>query len=223
MALAVASGGWHGAPSPNSRAMITPLTLMTVYLALDIECTGENPWTSSVIAIGACLGRQDGTVLEQRFWYLQPLPGESMSTKTHTEFWDKNADVLKVIESGAKPGVGQVREFTEWLRALAGKYAELELVSDNPSFDLGRIDILIGRAGLGTEFGSIRYMGSNRYIKARDPSSELRAAKRIGTKERVELLLAQWRAHYRVPVHDHLPMNDATSIYYDQVFVEQFR
>lgn len=198
------------------------------YLTLDIESTGPGP-EHKMVALGVVLATKSrGIVLKTRFTFplcefpASPEEIETLLTTTKNNEW--NPSTLRGfwqprIEWAHKhlrhPGSGSVAnprreaesEYREevtrvihFLQLLMLAYPQIDLISDNPNYDFGRLDQLIFKYGLGRvplrEFG-----GDHRNIWCVD--SMLKAKGEYGT-----IRLKELKEEDKVE-HDHLPENDA--------------
>lgn len=198
------------------------------YLALDIEGTGPGP-EHKMVALGVVLSTKSrGIVLKTKFTFplcefpatpeevetlLSTTKNAEWNPATLTGFWKPRiewahkhlrhpgsgsvANPRREAESEYREEVTRVIHF---LQLLLLAYPRIDLISDNPNYDLGRLDQLIFKYGLGPtplrEFG-----GDHRNVWCVD--SMLKAKGEYGTIRFKEL-----KEEDKVE-HDHLPENDA--------------
>jgi hypothetical protein len=196
------------------------------YLALDIEATGPGP-EHKMIALGVVLATKSrGILLKTRFTFplceFPATPDEVETLLNTTKNAEWNPDTLRGfwkprIEWAHKnlcnPRSGSVslprkeaeNEYRDevtraihFLQLLLLAYPQIDLISDNPNYDLGRLDQLIFKYGLGRvplrEFG-----GDHRNVWCVD--SMLRATEEVARFEQI-------KKDNNVE-HDHFPENDA--------------
>jgi hypothetical protein len=167
----------------------------TIYVALDIEKAGPHP-DQPVLAIGAVVASRDdsqrhGLVLLRRSWFMKhpcldcgidasedELRDTGFDLDTWRNFWLGNQAALAHIRANASDEAEQwesFRAFVDSLESLAPPVAdggppEVVLVSDNPLFDLGQIDLQLFRRFARS---SVRYSAQGRYRQVVDPSERL--------------------------------------------------
>ena len=198
------------------------------FLALDVEATGPGP-EHKMVALGVVLATKSrGIVLKTRFTFpLCEFPAsseeiETLLTTTKNNEWNPSTlrDFWKLrIEWAHKhlrhPGSGSVAnprreaesEYREevtrvihFLQLLLLAYPQIDLISDNPNYDFGRLDQLIFKYGLGRvplrEFGddhrNVWCVDSMLKAKGSEIEEYLQVLKRGADVE-----------------HDHFPDNDA--------------
>lgn len=190
-------------------------------VAFDIEATGSDA-RSCPVAFGAAVGTPEGTVLLKRRWCVKPGEGDVIDPNCWSEFWanperPENMVIWKEISAVWQPASIVVKEFTTFLRTLAEAFGEVKIVSDNPAFDIGMIDVFLHRYDPG--FGSLRYLGNPKmYRSIADPGQMLKGA--FLARPDLKLKYDWWVKSLGDKVkHDHRPENDAEVIFYNQVFV----
>jgi len=181
-----------------------------VYLAIDIEKGGDSQSAHPLLAIGVCLGSggREPRVLEKRTWCLSPFPGQTMCPRCVAEFWSEFPALLERIRAEAVEPLAGLASFDEWLTGLHARYApaSIELLSDNPAYDIGTLDGVLSARGIRTL--PVRYLGDGAYRSIGDPSEMVKGQ---GTKAKV----GTW-AGARAD-HDHWPENDAEYIYWQYI------
>ena len=198
---------------PASSAAFVPLVSTTAppvkryYLAVDIERSGPE-FTRGILAIGACFGTSDGTILLQRAFCAKVPTPEAFEKRCWVEFWVKFPAVLARID--AESVDDPIGDFRTWALALQSKYGpfgrrfkattEFRLVSDNPAYDIGMMNLEFFKHGFTHSLAEM----FDDYVPTDDPS------------ERVRGLTAEQRARVEAlctAPHDHWPVNDATRIF----------
>lgn len=183
-------------------------TTKTICLAIDIEKCGDSPMNHPVLAIGTCVGTDDGEVLEKKTWCLWPFPGQVMEPRCLKEFWDPRPELLKKIASCAVPPLPALIEFNTWLNGLAERHGagKVRILSDNPAFDIGTLDFVLCTRGIRDM--PLRYLGDDTYRSITDPSEM------IGGQGSQKLVDGWIGARVQ---HDHWPENDAEYIYWQYI------
>lgn len=122
-------------------------------------------------------------------------PEKIMEERCLRQFWDKHQDKLKEFKQNTLTRTCAIDSFLNILREYDSKY-NVEIVSDNPSFDISFINYYIGKYSTNTNlplhFNSItnEYRGINDIYEY-----NLKIDKEVEVK------------------HDHYPENDAEYIY----------
>jgi len=202
------------APLPPASSAFVPLVttpaappVKRYYLAVDIERSGPE-FMRGILAIGACFGTSDGTILLQRAFCAKVPPPEAFEKRCWAEFWVKFPAVLARID--AESVDDPIGDFRTWALALQSKYGpfgrrfkattEFRLVSDNPAYDIGMMNLEFFKHGFTHSLAEM----FDDYVPTDDPS------------ERVRGLTAEQRARVEAlctAPHDHWPVNDATRIF----------
>lgn len=147
------------------------------YLALDIEATGPGP-EHKMIALGVVLANKThGIVLKKRFLFplcqfpanekecdelLQTTKSTEWNPSTLTGFWKPRIEWAHQHLCHSQSGsvswprreaetdyVLAVTRVIHFLQVLLHCYDQLDLISDNPNYDLGRLDQFIVQHKLG--------------------------------------------------------------------------
>lgn len=174
-----------------------------IYVAIDIEAFGP-ALDAPVVAVGYCVGDRK-TILENDLFCF-PADRKEMEAKCKEQFWDKNPDLLPRIEVNATlPVQDQWLAFQKWLDGLEDRYPNREIIfiSDNPRFDLGKIDYQLKKY-----CGRIPcvYLPKSGYCSTEDPWERLCA---IPKKKKAEIIASTGQKVQ----HTHWPVDDARYIY----------
>jgi hypothetical protein len=217
---------------PPQRALWSweeqPAAPVRYYLCVDIETRGDALY-NPVVAIGVYLAPQDpkrigqpGVLTEKRRWALRPLPGQTDQKECMDEFWAKFKSVDEWIRANERPAVEVMLELRDWCRQqvqAVGGPKRIELVSDCPDFDLGRLDYL-GHA-TGTWDRPLRYLDSGVRHSAVDPGERL---EQLGPQ--ADEAFKRWAAAGNAPAHikhSHFPDDDAEYNYWQMVYCNAHR
>lgn len=176
-----------------------------LYLSIDIERASPD-FSSPILAIGVCFGRDDGTILEQRA-FCHSVPPRDEFEPSCSAFWAQHEAVLARIDAEAVPT--PIRDFHAWLVQCEKKYGpfgrkhqdktKLVIVTDC-AYDLAHIAVAFDRLSLRR---GVQEMFDD-YVSHADPTERIRG---LPAKTRAEI-----EAQLRTP-HDHWPVNDATRTY----------
>lgn len=94
----------------------------TCYLSFDIEADGDSPSVSNMLSIGVYGLTKNKTEVCRFQRNLKPLPDKKASTRCMTEFWDKNPDAWKFVNSDQQDPVKAMKELADLLTELKTKY-----------------------------------------------------------------------------------------------------
>ena len=109
---------------------------------------------------------------------------------------------MKKWSNGTKNGPGDMAiEIQNYLDGLETKYPnmKIKIVSDNPCFDLGKVDWLLDHY---TDRLGVRYSFNGAYRSVEDPTEQLKP------------IPESWIVPYKLPPHTHDPVDDARHIGY---------
>ena len=186
------------APAPAAKTVVS--------LAFDIEakgCAFENP----VIQIGAAWGTNLKDI-QSRSWCFD-YRDRPMEKRCWDDFWSQNqATYERIVREGKAAGdpAAQWKSFARFLQDMY-KYhsetSELELVSDNPAFDLTRIDQHLKEEKV--KDAGVRYGPGNAYLSVVDPTEQIKGLGVVGA-HRVR------RAALELKPHTHWAPDDAENI-----------
>lgn len=142
-------------------------THKVLYLAVDVEKKGaslDNP----VIQLGVAYGPNINNIKTASFCF--DYKDKPFEKRCYNEFWTKHLDVLKRIEQNAKPPREEWARFAKWLTALEDQAKSIEIISDNPGYDVEAIDY-----HLYEELGKspMRYDSQGQYRSISDPSEQI--------------------------------------------------
>jgi hypothetical protein len=176
---------------------------MVKVISIDIETTGSRHSKHKVCAIGMCVGDLDGVVLRKKQWNIVvDWPGD-VEPKCWDEFWSKRPHIIDMLKLDARPVADVIAEFCAELNTDHDE-ADTIFLSDNPSFDFGRLDVLVDEFG---DRDPIRYTTRGEYRDILNPADMLEMfADNDGRKEILN-------KHLKDVKHDHMPANDAEFIY----------
>jgi hypothetical protein len=189
------------------------------FLILDIETGGSDSSKHPLIAIGTALFEvaKDKTFsLVEKKLFVFDFNVQNIEELCMTEFWSKHPEKLKFFQEAEK---STLTDFFVYVDSLSN----IELCSDNPTFDFGFVNSIAARRGLGKNF---QYSPTG-YRLLTDTSSWLRAAL---MSKNAKYALSNWLSDKDVlqefnitnleGIHDHRPDNDAEWI--GRVFLSVF-
>jgi len=191
-----------------------------IYVAIDLE--GIN--NTTINGIGLAIRTADRLLLKKEWWLA--VDYNKMDPRCKIEFWDKNPKLLQYARENEKNEGDQIRDFVKFYDSIAQslsnflkreiKEEDLELVSDNPEYDFGRLSPLVekyckDKDGKGRE--PLRYTTTGKYrciTDLGDAMWELGVMPIINT------------ATETMAKHDHFPSNDAEHIIIKHIMVLRF-
>lgn len=191
------------------------------YIAVDIEAAGANVLENPIMAVGMSWVdlSPDGTLkcAGSRVWAL-PVDGIKYEQRCWDEFWQHQAEVhhkLQLLwkEQGMAPGEVW-RQFREVLdatcqEAVAKPGGKVCLVSDNPGYDIGRLNIEMSRYGLPT----LDYLRKDPSDPAALKYSSVRFTGTVKRLNKLKKLVGGGYTVAKIPYeHNHMPDSDAMTI-----------
>lgn len=179
----------------------------TYYLAVDIERVGAG-FHYGILAVGACFGKSNGTIIEQPAFCSKVPPQEGFDPVCWSTFWHKFPKTLERIDKEAIPN--HIEALHTWLLNLETKYGPfgrkhkdkvvLRLLSDNPAFDIGMINLEFNKAGLPRPMAEMW----DDYVPTDDPTEQVRGL----TEEQMVVVNS-----FITCENNHWPVDDATRIF----------
>ncbi len=112
-----------------------------VYLAMDIETTGQYLGRNAMIAVGMVVMDDEMNILKN-FTVCLKENGKEREERCMKEFWEKQPAELfsNIIKNGIDPQIA-MNMLVEWLLDVEMTYGDrLVVVSDNPAFDVAWIN-----------------------------------------------------------------------------------
>lgn len=189
-------------------------------VAIDIEKSGAMPLVHPIVSIGVCVGDEAGTVIEKRRfnfkvnWKSEQLGGD-FEDRCWEEFWSKQPQgLIRLLQEDAQEPRECMKQFEQWLNGLEDRFknTKIKFLSDNPSFDIGAIDVYLDRY---CSRLPMRYSSTKKYRGIDNPSDMLE----VFPSEKVK----EWTKLFVDPnvSHDHDPANDAEHIYRQWLLVKK--
>ena len=96
--------------------------MQKLYLSFDIEADGPSPYLNNMLSFGISGITQDGKEVFSFQRNLSPLYNKKRDEKCMSEFWDKNPEAWKFVNSNMKDPVESMREFSLEFEKLKKKY-----------------------------------------------------------------------------------------------------
>lgn len=182
----------------------------TLYFAVDIEKIGYHH-DSAINAFGTCLGTSDGEVIETNLWCPAVEPWQKFDVRCKETFWNNNLELLELFKLHEKDARILYKEFEKYFDKIEERFpkAKIQIVSDNPSFDLGTLDYHLNYY---TGRYPLRYTSDGKYRSVQDPDER---AKALCIKDTLQTKIDQ------LVKHDHNPKNDALYIYHFAVLTNR--
>jgi hypothetical protein len=193
-------------------------------VAIDIEAAGANVAVHPLVSIGAVVG--DGTgrpPLERKFWNLEVRwfrlsddgditdPGD-FEPRCIREHWQKHPEAVawhkEALATSQEEGINR---FVEWFDGLEAKYEKIKIVSDNPAFDIGRLNYAVG---LHAGRIDLRMSSDKKTFRGLDDTTRMLSMVPEPVRDQV------WEHANGLVPHDHHPTHDAECIYVRWVAIQ---
>lgn len=195
------------------------------FLAQDLEAVSHN----NINGIGIYVGDSEGSKILKGSWWID-TDESALTPECKREFYDKNPEIWKRYEENKKPEADQIKDYVKTYDSVAEligvEEVEIELLSDNPEFDFGRLSEYV-KKHCGRE--PLRYT-KKRYPRKNEKGEELeqkegnyRCITDIGDTLWFLEVGSIVKDHIdTIQVHDHDPSNDAEAIYLTHLVGERF-
>lgn len=191
--------------SKDSKVEQKPL-----YVAVDIESAGSS-YDHAVLQIGVAWSF-DGEKFETKsFCSEEAFNLTGFETRCWEEFWTKNTKVLQRIQNEAIEDEFMWLSFVEFWNAFDSKSKTVKVVSDNPTFDLGRIDHALSKL----KRLPLRYTQDGKYRSVDDPSEKIKGLPK-SKREEIKAILE------KTTPHTHWAPDDATHILKMNFLVDKY-
>lgn len=205
-------------------------------VSFDIEKGGEKFDVDKILSVGICIGCvTTGVLMEKLIWCLEHDYEKDVNDRVKRELfenpdekkrepWEKSLkfirenmtdryicakDIFECVSGVVKRNGIQLQEFDSEGKPKHSVYDEIELVSDNPYFDLAELDRMLQEHKLTDR--PIRYAATGNYISVTDPSERISGLKDCELEN-----MCYDYANKKCP-HNHRADNDATNIFYQYV------
>lgn len=173
-----------------------------MYLSIDIETSGPCFINNGIIAIGYCIGDENGFTLVKNRIHMKLHTDHSFDDDCERNFWNKNENLLTEFKKNEQSPKKGISKFIKVVDDLDLKYDNLIILCDNPSFDVGFLNFYISsylkRRPLNFKFGNDVYrpvIDTNSFIKGVIGRNIYQFKRYIAIKNKLK--------------YDHLPDNDA--------------
>lgn len=164
----------------------------TTFLAVDIECFGD-AFDAHIPAVGFAVGHvwkdaHRAEIVETRLFKIAAPSAEIVpEPRCQVEFWDKHPGLLAELQKDALPLCVVGPQIYAYVQSVYKQFGpRVEIRSDNPEFDLGRLNFLLYQCGASKV--PIRYDTSNpdqppRYVRIQDIGSQMSVLKAESRKD----------------------------------------
>lgn len=115
-----------------------------VIIAVDIEGRGPSAVRNGIVSIGLCVYIPSKRNWEKHHINILPYPGQTMDEKCKAEFWDKQGDLLTVLQHQATTPNVAMNMFRDYIDQWPNVY----LICDAPAYDFYFINYYLDREGL---------------------------------------------------------------------------
>lgn len=104
-------------------------------LAIDIRTGGRDPMRHQLIAIGTYLHCPDGYTEKKKFIF--DFDYSNFELRCWKDFWTQNRPLLDYYKQYKKD---TIHDFIDYIDKLDAKHDEIQILTDNPVFDIGFIN-----------------------------------------------------------------------------------
>lgn len=113
-------------------------------IAIDIEGRGPSAIRNGIVSIGVAVASFDGKWVTKRRFDMLPYPRQQMDPKCQLEFWDKQGDLLRELQSHAQTPQLVMPEF----RRFIDQWPNVYLICDAPAYDFHFVNHYLDNEGL---------------------------------------------------------------------------
>ena len=181
----------------------------TLCVAFDVEAKGDRI-TDPVIEIGLAWGTSPKDI--QKMSLCLDYKSVAFQERCFNEFWSKQTENLKRIEAAAKDPKEQLALLVKTMEGFEQKFAKIKLVSDNPAYDIAKIDYAL--FSVLQRFLGIRYDSKGNYRSISDPSEQIKG---LASRKRE---LIEKEVALEAP-HTHQAADDAHGILLTYFYVQR--
>jgi DNA polymerase III alpha subunit (gram-positive type) len=183
-----------------------------VVIALDVETSGPNFTTNSLISIGVSVQDMEMNEIASFQRNLAIEEGRYFDERCLNDFWRKHDEAFRFVTSNTSDPKVVMEDLSAFVSDIETTYPSCVIVSDNPSFDIAWINLYFSRY---TERLPINYHTNGKHRMIWDSSSVQKTW--CGFKKGVSFsyIPLKYEAVLRLSspiVHDHNPLNDAREI-----------
>lgn len=148
-------------PSTAGTTEVAFGTPKTTFLAVDVEKKGAR-FAHPVIQVGVAYGTSLDDIKTATFCFdYADVPFEK---RCWDEFWTNHEDIYEKICAAAQPPKEEWKRFAQFLNDLEPAcHDKIEIVSDNPAYDVEAIDYHLNAIRIG-----IRYSSKDKYRSVHD-------------------------------------------------------
>lgn len=112
-----------------------------VFLAIDIETTGQHYTKNAIIEIGATV--MDSERELSTFHGFLTMDGRAFEKRCYDEFWSQHLDKIAEIQEKASHPTTTMENFCNWFDCMCLAYPNLVVLSDFAEYDLGWLNYYI--------------------------------------------------------------------------------
>jgi hypothetical protein len=190
--------------------------LEKVLFALDIEGSGASFSQNGIVAIGWCVGKMDGKILEKKRVSVA-LQKRGFEPRCKTQYWDNPAQAaqLEVFKKEALEPVEAMKQFIASVDRFEDSY-DVIILTDNAAYDVAwlnyYLDLYLGRNPLSYKKDQMTYR------PIAEPKGFAMSRKmKFNSNENWSFDMEKYKDGLTklkiMSLHDHWPENDAENIY----------
>lgn len=188
-----------------------------IYLSIDLEAVNNVDIVGIGMAVVSVDDKCNFSVLFKQEWWINPK-NYKIDERCKRDFWDKNPKVWEHMMTHGKDEEEQIINFVTTYDTIPHVLHQMQgidinsinLVSDNPEFDFGRLSPLIKKY---CNREPLRYTEDGKYRRITDYGD---AAWILGITDEIK------EKANKISIHDHFPSNDAVHTIAFTVYAERY-
>ena len=183
-----------------------------IIVAIDVETSGPNFISNGLLSIGVTVQDWD---MNELCYFQRNLALEDnlhFDTECLNNFWNLHKEAYDFATSNTIPPRLAMDEFVAFLYEVECKYSNLIIISDNPSFDIGWINLYLSKY---TKRYSLNYSTSGIYRMIWDVGSIQKAWYILKYKKSFNSISSGYKNSFNFVSpykRDHIALNDARNI-----------
>lgn len=113
------------------------------YVSFDWEARGPHLIRHGMCGVGFVLFDENGAIVEEIGFGIQPVAGQQFDPKTKEEFWDKNPEALRWCETEAVPVEDAARRIVEFYQRAKQQFEEIKWLAWPSAPDWARLHFFL--------------------------------------------------------------------------------
>ena len=107
----------------------------TIFFVFDIEADGDSPVYNSMLSIGIVIFDESGKELESYQSNIKPLADRVQGKRCMEEFWNKNPEAWKFVNTDAKSSFIVMQQVSELYQKYKDQGCNIDWVADPAAYD----------------------------------------------------------------------------------------